>query len=159
MRLRLAAEADLEWIVALEWRPDMLAFIGGSDVDQHRAWLDDPDFRQVIVEDDRGERAGYALLNGYVSTPGVRLLRRIGMVAPERGLGRAALRGLIGQAIAEGVERFRLAVYDTNPRARHVYDRLGFVPEPGNDPSPVTRRDGVACRNIGLVLYSKDWRG
>jgi RimJ/RimL family protein N-acetyltransferase len=151
--MRPATAADLPWIIAFEWRPELLAFIGGSDIEQHRAWLADPDFRQVLALDAAGERVGYALLNGYLSTPGVRLLRRIAVLAPGRGVGSAFLRWLIDQAFAEGVERFRLAVFEDNARARRVYARFGFVPEPGAEIKPFTRRDGITTRNLPLVLY------
>lgn len=150
--LRPAAEADLDWVSMFEWRAESLACIGGSSVAQHRLWLADPDFRHVIAMDAAGRRIGYALLNGYATTPGERLLRRIGVLAPGGGQGRDFLRQLIAQAFAEGVARFRLAVFDTNAHARHVYARLGFVPEPGAPILPFTRRDGITCRNLPLVL-------
>ena len=150
--LRAADDADLAWISAFEARPEMLAFIGGSDVRQHRDWLADPDFRQVLALDEAGGRVGYALLNGYVSTPGARLLRRVAVLAPDRGVGSGFLRQLIDQAFAEGVERFRLAVFEDNHRARHVYARFGFVAEPGTPITEMTRRDGVTVRNLPLVL-------
>lgn len=152
LTVRTATEADLAWIAVLEARPDMLAFIGGSTVEEHRAWLADPDFRQVIAEAD-GVRVGYALLSGYVATPGVRLLRRIAAVSPERGHGTALLRHLIDEAFAEGIGRFRLAVFEDNVRARSVYARFGFVSEPDAPIKEMTRRDGVTCRNLPLVLF------
>ena len=58
---------------------------------------------------------------------------------------------------AAGVHRVELQVYDFNPRARHVYEKIGFALEG-------TRRDAlrwdgewVDCHIMGLL--ARDWRG
>ncbi len=47
------------------------------------------------------------------------------------GAGSAAVRGVLAAAAARGFDRVQLAVDADNPRARTLYARLGFVPEPG----------------------------
>lgn len=44
-----------------------------------------------------------------------------------RGLGTEASRLILAHAFEAGVHRVELEVYDFNPRARHVYDKVGFV--------------------------------
>ena len=157
LRLRPATEGDLPWIVELEWRPDMLAFIGGSDLAEHRDFLANPDFTQIIAEDSSGAPVGYALTEGYVSMPGELLLRR-GVTATERGTGSEFLRQLIDDAFAAGRARYKLRVFEDNHRARRLYARFGFVDDPDGAPLQHTRRDGTECQSFALVLYREAWR-
>ena len=46
-----------------------------------------------------------------------------------RGLGTEATRLTVGHAFTRGINRIELEVYDFNPRARHVYDKVGFIHE------------------------------
>jgi RimJ/RimL family protein N-acetyltransferase len=47
-----------------------------------------------------------------------------------RGLGTEALRLVLGHAFdTVGLHRVSLEVYDFNPRARHVYEKIGFIHE------------------------------
>lgn len=45
------------------------------------------------------------------------------------GLGARMARHVIAQATADGADCLRIAVLDTNPRARRFWDRLGFIHE------------------------------
>lgn len=135
----------------------MLAFIGGSDLDEHRRFLADPDFSQVIAE-DAGAPVGYALTEGYVSMPGALLLRRIAVTGAARGTGSDFLRRLIDAAFATGIARYKLRVFEDNHRARRLYARFGFVDDPDGAPQHHSRRDGVDCQSFALVLYQTDWR-
>lgn len=54
----------------------------------------------------------------------------IGAAGRGRGLGTEATRLIVEHALTTmGLHRVRLEVYDLNPRARHVYERVGFVHE------------------------------
>ncbi len=58
---------------------------------------------------------------------------RISLVGPsvyDRGYGTEATRLIVAHAFdTVGLHRVELEVYDLNPRARHVYENLGFVQE------------------------------
>jgi RimJ/RimL family protein N-acetyltransferase len=58
---------------------------------------------------------------------------RISLVGPsvyDRGYGTEATRLILAHAFETvGIHRVELEVYDLNPRARHVYEKLGFVVE------------------------------
>lgn len=67
---------------------------------------------------ERGARQGELLLDGIVVLAGQR----------GTGIGTGLLRAAIGFAADNGLGSVRLDVVDTNPRARRLYAREGFVP-------------------------------
>lgn len=62
--------------------------------------------------------AGQLLMDGIGVSPNVR----------GSGIGSKLLRRLIEYATTEGYRSIRLDVIDTNPGARRLYERMGFVP-------------------------------
>jgi RimJ/RimL family protein N-acetyltransferase len=75
-----------------------------------------------------------------------------------RGLGTQAARLIIGYAFeAVGVHRIGLEVYDVNPRARHVYEKLGFVRE--GTMRDALRWDGQWVDAHVMGLLDRDWKG
>lgn len=46
-----------------------------------------------------------------------------------RGIGTEAIEMMVDHVLGLGLHRIALEVYDHNPRARHVYERCGFVHE------------------------------
>ncbi len=85
----------------------------------------------AIVARDSGRCAGEVVLN-ELDRPNRACNLRI-MITPGqvgRGLGSEAIALLLEHAFdTVGLHRISLEVYDFNPRARHVYDKLGFVAE------------------------------
>lgn len=92
----------------------------------------------AIVERASGEYAGEVVLND-LDRDNRSIGFRIGLRAAfqGRGLGSEATRLILGYAFdVLGLHRVALEVYAFNPRARHVYERAGFVVEG-------TRRDAL----------------
>jgi RimJ/RimL family protein N-acetyltransferase len=85
----------------------------------------------AIVELETGEYAGEVVLNDLDRdnrSCGFRIGLRPG--SQDRGLGSEATRLAIDYAVDTcGLHRIALEVYAFNPRARHVYERAGFVYE------------------------------
>jgi RimJ/RimL family protein N-acetyltransferase len=85
-----------------------------------------------IIERATGEWAGEVVLN-ELNVRNESCGFRIALQGPNfygRGLGTQATRLIIDYAFGTvGVHRIELQVYDFNPRARHVYERVGFVHE------------------------------
>ncbi len=85
----------------------------------------------AVVARGTGVCAGEIVLN-QLDTPNRSCNLRI-MIGPGqvgRGLGSEAIALLVDHAFdTVGLHRISLEVYDFNPRARHVYDKLGFVAE------------------------------
>ena len=106
-------------------------------LDELRAWYGSraqyPDRLDLaIVERATGRWAGEVVLTNLDPVNrscGFRIL----LAGPEwfgRGLGTEASRLVLAHAFeAVGVHRVELTVYAFNPRAQHVYDKLGFVRE------------------------------
>jgi RimJ/RimL family protein N-acetyltransferase len=86
----------------------------------------------AIVERATGECVGEVVLNNldapnYVCSFRILLFHRRFL---GRGLGTEAIRMILNHAFeAVGVHRVELEVYAFNPRARHVYEKIGFVHE------------------------------
>jgi RimJ/RimL family protein N-acetyltransferase len=60
-------------------------------------------------------------------------------------------------AFGVGLHRVELDVYDFNTRARHIYEKLGFVLE-GTKREALWFDDGwVDCHVMGLL--ASEWRG
>lgn len=111
-----------------------------------------------IIERTCGEWAGEVVLN-ELNTDNESCGFRILLQGPRfygKGLGTEASRLALDYAFGTvGVHRVELQVYDFNPRARHVYEKLGFTHEG-------TMRD--ALRWYGqwvdchlMALLDRDW--
>lgn len=129
-QLRRAAEADLDWLMAQEQRPEYAAFIGHWSRDQHLHNLSDPDKHYAIAVAENGDLLAFAILAGLTKPARSIELLRVAVAEAGRGLGKPLLRKLIDLAFTElGANRLWLDVYDDNERARHVYRTVGFQEE------------------------------
>lgn len=68
------------------------------------------------------------------------------------GLGSAMIRYAIEWAQAQGVEMIQLGVLDSNPRAKALYERLGFR-QTGHIPRFAKRPDGSYAGDTQMVLF------
>jgi RimJ/RimL family protein N-acetyltransferase len=86
----------------------------------------------AIVEQATGGYVGEVALS-ELDADNLSCSFRIALVGPRavgRGLGSEASRLVLGYAFdTVGLHRISLEVYDFNPRARHVYEKIGFVHE------------------------------
>jgi RimJ/RimL family protein N-acetyltransferase len=105
--------------------------------EQARAWYatrSDHDDRLdlAIIEREAGTYVGEVVLMD-LDADNRSCSFRIALVGPRafgRGYGTEATRLAVRHAFAAvGVHRVELEVYDFNPRARHVYEKVGFVYE------------------------------
>lgn len=72
------------------------------------------------------EAVGYAYLTA-LNTDKPSLGIAVADHAQGQGIGQLLMKHLIGAARERGKSAISLTVYDDNPRARHVYEKLGFV--------------------------------
>ncbi|WP_158841806.1 GNAT family N-acetyltransferase [Saccharothrix deserti] len=109
---------------------------GGVDEARLRAWYDtrgDQDDRLdlAVVEQATGNVVGEAVLNDWDAgneSCGFRIAFVPGTFG--RGLGTEAVRLIVGYGFEKlGLHRISLEVYAFNPRARRVYEKVGFVAE------------------------------
>ena len=85
----------------------------------------------AVVDQASGECVGEAVLNQWdKENRSCNFRTLIGPGGRDRGLGTEALRLIIGYGFEQlGLHRISLEVYAFNPRARHVYEKAGFVAE------------------------------
>lgn len=85
----------------------------------------------AVVDNATGDTVGEVVLNDWDEgnrSCGFRTL--LGAAGRGRGLGTEATRLIVEHGLTTmGLHRISLEVYDFNPRARHVYDKVGFVHE------------------------------
>lgn len=111
-----------------------------------------------IVEKATGEWAGEVVLNG-LSPDNLSCGFRILLLGPTyfgRGLGREATKLVLAHAFETvGLHRIELDVYAFNPRARHVYQQLGFVHE--GTKREALLWDGVWVDADLMAILAEDW--
>lgn len=92
----------------------------------------------AVVDKATGQVVGEVVLNHWdPGSRGISYRTLIGLQGRDRGLGTEATRLVVGYAFEEiGVHRVELEVFAFNERARHVYEKVGFVLEG-------TRRDAL----------------
>lgn len=129
VELRLAGSADLRFVMELEAEAARNGFVSGDPEAVHAARMQTSGAVYLIITLD-GQAAGYAILCGLNSIDRNVELKRIVVAAPGQGIGRAALRAVIGKVFGEWeAHRLWLDVFPENQRARRVYRNLGFVEE------------------------------
>jgi RimJ/RimL family protein N-acetyltransferase len=85
----------------------------------------------AVVDKASGQCVGEVVLNDWSDANRSCSFRTvIGPKGRDRGLGTESVRMIIGYGFEQlGLHRIELQVYAFNPRARRVYDKVGFVPE------------------------------
>jgi diamine N-acetyltransferase len=127
MQLRPARMEDIPAIADLERIPDYRTLVGNWSPEEHREKMASSDCRYLIAEADSGETAGFAILRGLASPHRSIRLQRIVVAYPGQGTGRFILSGILNYVFRElKAHRLWLDVFETNLRAQHVYESLGF---------------------------------
>jgi RimJ/RimL family protein N-acetyltransferase len=112
-----------------------------------------------IIERATGEWAGEVVLND-LNVHNQSCGFRIGLQGPRfygRGLGSEATRLVVDYAFGVvGVHRIELQVYAFNPRARHVYEKVGFVHEGTMREALLWDGEWVDAHLMGML--SSDWK-
>ena len=138
--LRPVGVADLPGLTELVTDPEVRRLTGSHasfDVKALEWWYatraeHDDRLDLAIVERATGEYVGEVVLN-ELDRNNLSCSFRIALIGARafgRGLGTEATRLILGHAFETvGLNRVTLEVYDFNPRARHVYEKAGFVHE------------------------------
>lgn len=165
--LRPLEAADLNLYVALLQDSEGLRLTGTQRTftrDDAARWLSslagrDDRVDLAIILRDTGELIGEVVLNDI--DQGNRMANlRIGLrtAYTNRGYGSEALRLMILYAFEEvRLHRLELGVYAFNPRAIHVYQRLGFRLEGRR--RDVLYMDGVYHDSIDMSILEDEYRG
>lgn len=111
----------------------------------------------AIVDIATGAYAGETTLN-HLDRDNASCNFRIGLTGAHigRGLGTEATRLMIGHAFdTVGVHRVELELYAVNPRARHVYEKVGFVYEGTKRQALRWHGDWIDAHVMGML--ADDW--
>jgi RimJ/RimL family protein N-acetyltransferase len=127
MTIRAALPGDVSHIVAIEQIPEFRSYIGAWSREEHLGALTDPDNEYFVAADGDSAVEGFAILQGIRSEHRSLHLKRIAVRMPNRGLGRALLDYICDRAfLHHRAHRLWLDVFETNARARHLYEAYGF---------------------------------
>ncbi|MBO1333173.1 GNAT family N-acetyltransferase [Streptomyces sp. VRA16 Mangrove soil] len=169
--LRPFTEADAATMAEIVADPEVLHGTGGGCADAFpperlRAWYGSrgaqPDRLDLAVTDRAtgelvGEVVGEVVLNEW--DPANRSCTFRTLMGPRgrgRGLGTEAARMIVGYGFgALGLHRIQLMAFADNHRARHVYEKVGFVLEGVHRKSRL--RDGVREDEVTMAVLAEDW--
>lgn len=128
-RLRPATVRDLAFVRAAAGQPGNERFVIDELEEALKAHIASPDSALVIWEVG-GSPEGFALFCELTNPASRAELRRLSLARPGNGLGLAFVCALRDHAFEGlGVDRLWLDVVTDNPRARHIYEKAGFVYE------------------------------
>lgn len=126
MTIRAALPDDVPQIVAIEQIPEYRNYIGAWLAEEHRRAMADADNEYFVVCEEAAVE-GFAILQGIQSEHHSVHLKRIAVRTPNRGFGRALLEYAMSRAFLQHhAHRFWLDVFETNTRARRVYEGYDF---------------------------------
>jgi diamine N-acetyltransferase len=127
MHLRVAGLDDVPQIAAMERLPEFRTFVGQWTEEEHRQRMASADVRYFVADARQRELAAFAILQGLTSEHRSIELKRVVVKSPGQGQGKQILRELLDKVFHEfRAHRVWLDVFETNLRARHVYESLGF---------------------------------
>ncbi len=117
-------------IVAIEQNPAYRSYIGTWSADEHHRAMENPDNEYFVAQDGTGAVEGFAILQGARNEHRNLHLKRIAVRTANRGVGRMLLEHVMSRAfVHHRAHRLWLDVFDTNARARRVYEAYGFREE------------------------------
>ena len=158
LRLRVATERDLDFIVASEAAPENARYIIADSRAYHRDTLDSPAGVHLIVErKDDGAPVGFIAAMGLNSPHHEQYWRRVIINEPDKGYGKEAMKLLLAWAFEDaGAHRGWLDCKEYNDRALHVYESIGLKRE------GVLREtilvNGTYENLVVLGILDREWR-
>lgn len=130
MDVSAALPEDVSQIVAIEQIPEYRCYIGAWTAEEHLRAMENPDNEYFVARDANGAVEGFAILQGVQSEHRNLHLKRIAVRTANRGLGRMLLEHVLSRAfVHHRAHRLWLDVFETNTRARRVYEAYGFRDE------------------------------
>ena len=125
--LRMATEADLDFIHTAERLPGYEWLTGRWTLDEHREALRRADVRYLVGAAADGALQGFAIMSPFQDPHEGAKLKRIAVTRAGAGFGRPFLVAVIDWVFRHAdVDRFWLDVFTSNARARHVYRSVGM---------------------------------
>ncbi len=155
IRLEDTTVQDLPKILAIEQDLDNNSFICPSETNRHQRMIQQEDTKHLKILDDQHKIIGFILLTDLHNPNDSIELKRIIISEKGKGYGSAAMALLLKICFTEyNCHRLWLDVFDTNPRARHVYRKLGFTEE-GTLREAIKKEDGYKNLVVMSILKSE----
>ena len=126
MLLRPTTTDDLDFILALEHRPDNHGLIGQWAPEEHVQTIARADRRHLLIAADDGTRLGYVIAYDVIDEGFGIYIKRIAVGERSRGIGRTALGQFAELAWVTRAPLISLAVRTHNERAQRCYRATGF---------------------------------
>jgi RimJ/RimL family protein N-acetyltransferase len=127
MMIRAAVPGDIPHIVSIEQIPEFRSYIGSWTADEHGRAMADPDTEYFVASGEAAAVEGFSILQGIQSEHRSMHLKRIAVRTPNRGVGRLLLEYTMSRVFQHHrAHRFWLDVFETNTRARRIYEAYGF---------------------------------
>lgn len=130
IHLRPTRPEDIAFVREVESAPENRSMVEQWPADKHLAALYQPHREHLIIEDEDGTAAGYAILEGLQRPAQTAFLRRIVVAHKHHGVGDRALEAIEHYCFDElGVSDLKLEVHDDNAKAIGLYKKHGFKEE------------------------------
>jgi len=155
-RTELATVADIPAIMSIERTPGFETVVGRWSREQHAEQMAKDSTRYFVLRDGK-EVKGFAILQ-QVGEPDRRVhLKRIATRDPGSGNGTRLLNGVLLWLYTETeTNRVDLDLFVDNERARHTYEKLGFIVE-GRLRDYHRSVDGHIRDALIMSILRKDW--
>jgi RimJ/RimL family protein N-acetyltransferase len=149
-------EEDIGFIMATERRDGYETLVGRSDEAWHRTALTDGRYAYFLALNE-GERIGFTILRDWDAPEQVTHIKRIAVVEPGRGYGKAFLKAILDKVFGETrAYRLSLGLFPDNLRARRAYEGVGFKAEGVSRGSAYF--GGVNRDELVMAVLRPDWR-
>ena len=124
-----AHDADIPFIMNTERIADYHGLVGHWDEDRHRDALIDANYAYFVGR-AASQSVGFVIVGNWGSRDRVTFVKRIAVIQPGLGYGRALLVEVINAIFGlTKAHRIWLGVFPENTRARRVYASIGFRAE------------------------------
>jgi RimJ/RimL family protein N-acetyltransferase len=157
LSFRYAVGSDAPFIMQTQGQQEVAAYVGSANEGEIAASLVDPDQAYLIALDDDRVPVGFAYLRQLRRPERSIELFRLAIADRNKGLGAAFLNLIMAEAFGPlNANRLWLDVFPENARARHVYQRLGFVEE--GTLRDVYFQNGVFRSTIIMSILAREYQ-
>ncbi|WP_074406441.1 MULTISPECIES: GNAT family N-acetyltransferase [Aquimarina] len=123
-------EIDIETVVSIEADTENSQFILPNSREEHLHLITDSDIEHLILKSENNITIGFVILAGLQNNNRSIEFRRIVINSKGRGYGRMAIKELKQYCFKKlDCHRLWLDVFETNERARYLYQSEGFKEE------------------------------
>jgi diamine N-acetyltransferase len=156
VKLRVATEADIEFVMRTERLPGYERTVGRWSAEEHAAEMARTSSRYLIAEEN-GEAIGFAILQDFDEPNGNVYLKRIAVTRQAEGIGPRMLAALQDWVFAiPEAHRFHLRYTAKNEPGRRAYARAGFTIE-GVERELYKADDGSRVDAVHTSILRQEW--